>query len=177
MVFHHAIRRLAVDKADGSAEAATVFGPGKSVHIDQSYETAKNYVRQLLPDEADGLSKKRFQIINAWRPIKTVYRDPFGVADANSVPESDLVEAARVYPDRIDATWTIRPNPNHRWYFKYAQKPDEVLMFKCFDSVSLTDGRAKRSPHSAFEDPAHDNLPPRESVEVRTLVFYDEDTE
>lgn len=173
-----------------------MFGPGKSVHIDQSYQTAENTVKYLLPDEADELLKKRFQIINVnkynlffsikfqlrmqsltsliqvWRPIKTILRDPLGVADANSVPESDLVPAARIYPDRIDETWTIKPNPNHRWYFKYTQQPDEVLFIKCYDSVN--DGRAKRIPHSAFSDPAHDHEPPRESVEVRTLVFYDE---
>ena len=28
-----------------------------------------------------------------------------------------------------------RPNPAHRWYFKYAQRPDEVTLIKCFDTV------------------------------------------
>lgn len=173
-IFNDAVRRLAADPTVVSDGKATqqVFGPGKRVHIDQSYTTAENTVRYYLPDEADELLKKRFQIINVWRPIKTIRRDPFALADASTVPESDLLAAARVYPDRTDETWVCRPNPNHRWYFKYAQQPDELLMFKCFDSVN--DGRAKRSPHSAFSDPAHDDEPPRESVECRTLVFYDE---
>lgn len=65
----------------------------------------------------------------------------------------------------------MKPNVNHRWYFKYAQRPDEPLFIKCFDSV--VDGRARRIPHSAFEDPVHEGEAARESIEVRTLVFYD----
>lgn len=56
-IFNHATRRSAVDGPDGP-------GPGKRVHIDQSYQTAENYVRYYLPDEADELLKKHFQIIN-----------------------------------------------------------------------------------------------------------------
>jgi hypothetical protein len=61
-IFHHAIRRLAVDRSDGTI--ANVFGPGKSVHIDQCYETAENHVKMFLPDDAEELLKKRFQLIN-----------------------------------------------------------------------------------------------------------------
>jgi hypothetical protein len=37
----------------------------------------------------------------------------------------------------------------------------------------LDDGRARRIPHTAFVNPAHENERPRESIEVRALVFYD----
>lgn len=109
--------------------------------------------------------------MQVWRPIKTVLRDPLALADAHSVPDSDLVPAALIYPDREGETYAVKPNLNHRWYFKYAQRPDEPLFIKCYDSVD--DGRARRIPHTAFSNPAHDNEPPRESIEVRTLVFYD----
>lgn len=93
------------------------------------------------------------------------------LADAKSVPESDLVPAALIYPDREGETYAVKPNPIHRWYFKYAQRPDEPLFIKCYDSVD--DGRARRIPHTAFGDSAHWDGEPRESIEVRTLVFYD----
>ena len=65
----------------------------------------------------------------------------------------------------------VKANPDHRWYFKYAQQPDEPLLFKCYDSVEDV---ARRNPHSAFWNPAHGmDEPIRESVDVRTLVFYD----
>ena len=48
---------------------------------------------------------------------------------------------------------------------------DEALVFKVFDSE--TDGRARFTAHSAFDDP---NTPAdaqaRESIEVRTLAFF-----
>jgi hypothetical protein len=44
-------------------------------------------------------------------------------------------------------------------------------VFKVFDSA--TDGRARFTPHTSFDDP---NTPPgapaRESIEVRALVFF-----
>jgi len=167
-IFDHTIRRAAADRRDGTT---LTRGPGKRVHIDQSYKASEGRVTHHLPDEADSLLQKRFQIINVWRPIKTVLRDPLGAADAHSVPESDLIPAALIYPDRQGETYVVRPNPEHSWYYKYKQTPAEPLLIKCFDS--LVDGRARRVPHSAFEDPAYEAEAPRESIEVRTLVFYD----
>jgi len=169
-IFDHTIRRAAADNRDGTS-GKIARGPGKRVHIDQTYKASENRVKYHLPDEADELLKKRFQIINVWRPIKTILRDPLALADAHSVPESDLVAAALIYPDREGETFAVKPNPKHQWYFKYAQRPDEPLFIKCFDSVD--DGRPRRIPHSAFTNPAHEDEPPRESIEVRTLVFYD----
>jgi hypothetical protein len=94
------------------------------------------------------------------------------VADAHSVPDSDLIGAALVYPNRRGETYVVKPNPSHRWYFKYAQRPDEVTLIKCYDSVT-SPGVARRVPHSAFINPAEEDKYPRESIEVRTLVFYD----
>ena len=45
------------------------------------------------------------------------------------------------------------------------------LLLKCFDSK--TDGRARFAPHTAFQDPtAPADVLPRESIELRTLVFH-----
>jgi hypothetical protein len=48
---------------------------------------------------------------------------------------------------------------------------EEALVFKVYDS--LTDGRARWTAHSAFDDPtAAPNARPRESIEIRTLAFF-----
>ncbi|KAL2127970.1 hypothetical protein VTI74DRAFT_9907 [Chaetomium olivicolor] len=167
-IFDHTIRR---EKNPNLPDAA-FRGPVRSVHIDQSYPASVARVRYHLPDEAEALLQKRFQIINVWRPIKTILKDPLAIADAHSVAESDLIGAALIYPDRNGETYVVKPNPAHRWYFKYAQRPDEVTLIKCYDSVTAP-GIARRVPHSAFVDPAEEDKPPRESIEVRTLVFYD----
>ncbi len=93
-------------------------------------------------------------------------------ADAHSVAESDLIGAALVYPNRRGETFVVKPSPAHRWYFKFAQQPDEVTLIKCYDSVT-TPGVARRIPHSAFVDPTQEDKESRESIEVRALVFYD----
>jgi hypothetical protein len=49
--------------------------------------------------------------------------------------------------------------------------PDEALLIKCYDSA--TDGRARFAPHTAFIDPSAPwDAPPRESIELRMLVFH-----
>ncbi|KAK4645176.1 hypothetical protein QC761_000610 [Podospora bellae-mahoneyi] len=166
-IFDHTIRR---GSQDNRAPDAGFRGPVRSVHVDQSYEASRQRVRYHLPDEADELLAKRFQIINVWRPIKTIFRDPLGVADAHSVPDSDLIGAALIYPDRAGETYVVKPNSSHKWYFKYAQTPEEVTLIKCFDTE---EGVARRVPHSSFIDPDEEDKAPRESIEVRTLVFYD----
>ena len=61
----------------------------------------------------------------------------------------------------------------HQWYYKDRLTPDEVILIKCFDSK--IDGRARRVPHSAFVDPeAREDEETRESIEVRALVFHED---
>ena len=172
MIFDHTIRRPSKDdrSADPANVSRSIRGPVQRVHIDQSYSAATDRVRHHLPDEADTLLQSRYQIINVWRPIKPIFKDPLGVADANSVPDSDLVGVKLVYPDRVGETYTVKPGEGHEWYYLYGQQTDEVMLIKCFDS--LTDGRARRVPHSAFVNPKTEGEAPRESIEVRALVFY-----
>ncbi|KAL7627314.1 hypothetical protein AAE478_001506 [Parahypoxylon ruwenzoriense] len=147
-------------------------GPLLRAHVDQSYAGAELVLRRHFPGEADELVGRRYQIINLWRPIRPVLKSPLCVASAPSIPESDLVAASIIYPSDRDETWTILPGARHEWYYKHRQRPDEVLLIKCYDSNA--DVPARRAPHSAFEDPETADEEPRESIEARALVFYDE---
>ena len=76
-----------------------------------------------------------------------------------------------VYANRVGETASVQFSPSHRWVYFSGMRPDEVLLIKCHDSA--TDGRARLSFHSAFEDPnTPADAPPRESIELRTLVFF-----
>ena len=177
-IFDHTIRRQSNDKrtVDPNAPAQNPLrGPVQRVHIDQSYNAGPDRVRHHRPADAERLLKGRYQIINVWRPIKTIRKDPLGVADANSVPDDDLLPVELIYPDRVGETYTVRPSDKHRWHYLRAQTPGEVMLIKCFDSK--TDGRARRVPHSAFADQSTEGEAPRESIEVRSLVFHPDDTE
>ncbi|KAJ5824539.1 hypothetical protein N7447_006879 [Penicillium robsamsonii] len=168
-IFDHTVRRSQTDKSIG----AQLRGPVQRVHVDQSYSASKSRVPFHLPDEAPELLKGRYQIINVWRPIKTILKDPLAVADAHSVPDSDLVPLGLIYPDREGETYSVKPDPNIKWYYRYGQTPDLVTLIKCFDSK--LDGRARRVPHTAFVNPETEHEAGRESIEVRALVFHPDD--
>ena len=146
------------------------------MHIDQSYSASLNRVQHHLPELAPKLLKGRVEIINVWRPIHhPILKDPLAVADAHSVPDTDLVPVGLIYPDRRGETYTVKPNKGHKWYFLYGQTPEEVLLIKCFDTK--VDGRARRVPHTAFVNKETEGERPRESIEVRALVFHEDDTD
>ncbi|AEO69905.1 1a92da63-964f-42c1-9ded-d29bf270bd70 [Thermothielavioides terrestris] len=77
-------------------------------------------------------------------------------------------------------TYGVLPNEAHRFYYVKDMAPDEALFIKCFDSWSQGQPGGKKgvsgfTPHTAFVDPATPaGAKPRESIEVRCLVFYDE---
>lgn len=172
-IFDHTIRRQNPDDTSDAATASS-RGPVQRVHIDQSYTAALSRVPYHLPEEADELVKGRVQLINVWRPIKQVQRDPLAVAQADSVAEEDLVPVGLIYPTRNGETLSVRHNEGQKWFYKSGLTPEEVILIKCFDSK--TDGRARRVPHTAFSDPtAAPNAPTRESIEVRALVFHPDD--
>ena len=166
-IFDHTIRR----NAPGPRTADGPRGPIQRVHVDQSRNGSIQRVRHHFPNDANKLLSGRVQIINAWRPLSKVLRDPLALADSGTVPDSDLILTQFIYPDRVGETYEVRWGAGHRWYYKYGMVPEEVMLFKCYDSE--TDGRATRTPHSAFEDPLSSSQDPvRESIEVRALIFH-----
>ena len=170
VVFDHTIRR----RVPGAADRAIGIPrqPVPRVHNDYTVKSGPQRVRDLLGDEADALLQKRFSVINVWRPIRGPVQDsPLAVTDARSVAQHDLVATDLVYPDRLGEIYYVKFNPQHKWFYAPAMRNDEVMLIKCYDSVE--DGRARFVPHSAFVDPTTPRgAAPRESIELRTLVFY-----
>ncbi|KAH8599195.1 methyltransferase-like protein [Bisporella sp. PMI_857] len=169
-IFNHKVRRGPTQWHHLGLKNLANRGPVTKTHVDQSYAGAEMRLRFELPEEAAELVKKRYQIINVWRPIRTILKDPVAVADANTVPDEDLVAAVMVENGYHGEQWVVRHSPNHQWYFKHGLSPEEVLLIKCFDSRESV---ARRALHSAFEDPEYRDLESRQSIEVRCLVLYD----
>jgi len=170
-IFDHTLRRRVVGTQDRAVDAPRQ--PSNRVHVDHTGKSGPQRIRDFLGAGAELLLKGRAQVINLWRPIRGPLRDaPLTVCDARSVAPDDLVPSDLVYRDRVGETYAVRYNPNHRWYYVSEMQPDEALLLKCFDSE--TDGRARFMPHTAFIDPtAPADVMPRESIELRTFVFYD----
>ncbi|ESK84359.1 7alpha-cephem-methoxylase p8 chain related protein [Moniliophthora roreri MCA 2997] len=174
VLFDHTIRRRRDDNTDLDPKKR---GPGSRVHVDQTPFSAANRVRRHLPaDEAEERLKHRFQIINLWRPIShPAYDWPLALCDFRSINyNEDLVPADLVYREMVGETFGVKFNAKHEWKYVKGLTPSEAILIKCFDS--LENGEvAVLTPHSAFEDPSTpENAPPRESIEVRALVFYDD---
>jgi hypothetical protein len=146
--------------------------PAKRVHNDYTEASGPQRVRDLLPKEAERLLKRRFAVVNVWRPLHGPLRDsPLALCDARSMAPTDFVDTDLKYPDRTGEIQSVTHSASHRWFYLAHMEPDEVVFIKCFDSA--TDGRARFTAHGAFDDPtAPANARPRESIEARTLVFF-----
>jgi hypothetical protein len=172
VVFDHTIRRRehgVEDRTPGIPRQ-----PVTRIHGDYTEVSGPQRVRDLMGSEAEELLLRRFAIVNVWRPIRgPLYDAPLAVCDAASVADGDLVPQDLIYRDRTGEIYGLTFNPAHRWYYAPAMRADEALLLKCFDS--RRDGRARFMPHTSFGDPnAPVDMLPRESIELRTLVFFDE---
>jgi len=173
VIFDHTVRRNDPNHASDKQFTRKAVD---QVHVDQTPSAAARRVERHLPaEEVPKLLKGRYQIINLWRPIRhEAYDRPLAVCDYRSLDvKNDLVPSTLRYPNYDGETFNVRYNPDHRWKYWKGMTPDELILIKCADSI--TDGSvAVCTPHTSFEDPTKPaNAKFRESIEVRTLVFYD----
>ncbi|KIK56991.1 hypothetical protein GYMLUDRAFT_46600 [Collybiopsis luxurians FD-317 M1] len=173
VLFDHTIRRRRPGQLDSDPSKRQ---PVSNVHVDQTTQSATNRVFRHLPEsEARELVKKRFQIINLWRPIShAAYDWPLTLCDYRSVDRKrDLTPIALIYPDREGETYGVKYHPDHRWKYMKGMTPDELVLIKCHDTIQ-DESVSVLTPHTAFEDSSTpEGSPLRESIELRALVFYD----
>jgi hypothetical protein len=149
--------------------------PASIVHNDY---TARSGAKRLVdyfaddPEEAENLMQRRFAIVNVWRSIAgPIYNHALVLCDAASVAPEDLVAVERRAEERIGELQVALHNPQQQWFHFPEMQMDEALLFKTFDSE--TDGRARFTIHSSFDDPdAPNDAPARESIETRCLLFF-----
>lgn len=177
LVFDHNLRSASSDRQTRRGVQAPVDG----AHCDYSATSGPRRAQELL--EAHGqsqLSDHRVALMNVWRPLTEPVQDrPLAVCHPGSVATDDFVETDIDHygeddlsrPRHSGQIYSLRYNPQHRWFYASDMRSDEMLVFKTYDS--LTDGTARFTAHTAF---AHPHCPvefvPRESIEVRTVVAY-----
>jgi hypothetical protein len=167
VVFDTTVRSARVEQPGGA-----VREPARRLHNDYTEKSGPQRVRDLLPDEAAEFLKRRFALVNVWRPIVGPLLDtPLALCDARTIAASDFVATDLKYPNRTGEIYSVTFSPEHRWYYFPRMQRDEAVLIKCYDSAK--DGRARFTAHGAFDDPTTPaNTPPRESIEARTLVFF-----
>ena len=168
LVFDHNVRNT--DRAQKGSELSQA--PVHFVHNDYTLRSGPQRVRDLVGgDEVEALLRRRFAVINVWRPIRgPVQRSPLAFCDASSLAQRDFVPTDLRYRDRVGEVYSLTYRPDHRWFYYPRMQATEALLLKCYDSDPK---RACFTAHTAIEDPSSPTgAAARESIEVRTLAFF-----
>jgi len=172
IVFDHTIRSKVNEQQQTTEHTTTQRAPVMIVHCDYTPVSGPLRVRQLLPDEAEELLKRRVAFYNFWKPLKRrVEEKPLAMCDVTSASQDDMLKMTLRYRERTGEIFVMRHSSAHRWWYFPKMTPENVVLLKTYDSE--TDGRARFLGHSAFEDPATPpDAPTRESIEIRTMAFF-----
>lgn len=168
-VFDHTLR--VEDEAKRRAHGTRL--PVSVVHNDYTEQSGPQRVRDVLaPETAERLMTGRFAMVNVWRSFgASAERFPLAAADGRTVPPTDYVAVDLVYPNRIGEVYYNAHSNGQRWFYFARMQRNETMLLKCFDSAR--DGRTRYTAHTGFANPhAPADTPPRESIEVRTLLSF-----
>lgn len=168
VVFDHTLRSGAAAEQEGKHARE----PVQVVHNDYTEWSGPERLRVALPDEAEALLKRRFSIVQVWRPMQgPSLRDPLTLCDAQTLGDGDLIRAERRHLDRVGEIYQLAYNPAHRFVYFPRMVRDEAIVFVVYDSEK--DGRARFTPHTSFADPTTPvDAPPRTSLELRLLALF-----
>lgn len=170
LVFDHTLRRRLPSDLK---QQTTVKRPAVMlVHSDFTPKSGPQRVRDILPDEAEELLKRRVAFYNVWKPLfNRVEELPLALCDARSSSAADMLTMDLKYRERTGEIYVMRHSPRHRWCYFPLMTPQQAVLLKTYDSE--TDGRARFVGHSAFEHPATaPDAVKRQSIEVRTMAFF-----
>lgn len=172
IVFDHNVRNAERAQQNQNNAKEPVLRVHNDFTAKSGYTRARSVLEALKIEDAEALLQHRFSIVNLWRPIaEPVQEHPLAICNAQSMAKTDLVASDLVYRDRVGETYHITYNPTHEWFYFPQMQKHEVVLIKCFDSSKNISARF--TAHTAFEDPTSlPDAPPRESIELRTLVFY-----
>jgi len=160
-------RRVDYGEHAGSIPAA------QFVHLDNTHASARVWAEPLA--ESLGESLDNAIIYNVWKPTTPPPQDfPLAVADLNSIPTEDHVEAAVVeeFPDRtiVSPYVALLHSPAQTYYYFPDVDLDESVVFV---GLHLDPARKMGCAHSAFRHPEPGAVrEPRRSIESRVLAFF-----
>lgn len=169
LIFDHTLRSCDPEKQEGHFARE----PVSMAHNDYTAWSGPQRVRDLLPaKEAAERLGRRVSILQVWRPIRgPVEAWPLAFCHPSFVGTSDLIASERRHPNRVGEIYLLAANSEHLWLYFPVMTTEEALLFRCYDS--MTDGRVRFTPHASFDDPTTPSQArPRESIEIRALVFY-----
>jgi len=174
--------------ASGYTHRGGVQPPAGEAHVDFMPTRAESLAGAIYEKHfPDGKGFSRFIASSLWRTFSPPPQDcPLALCDARSVQAEEGIPNTMFIVDRLPDEQTMlgeMPNeatapaaaifhysPRHRWWYFSNMTRDEVVMFKFHDSDRT---KALRTPHTAFRDPSFPDARPRESIELRTLAYFE----
>lgn len=145
-------------------------------HADVTKASAEAFLAETLKGLGRAVAPYgRMAVYQTWQVISPPPHDStLAFVDSRTVKDADFVfndchfgTSGTVWDDFESRI--ARFSPDHRWYYFSNVQPDEVLVFKGYDTAN-TDG--DNYIHGAIDNPADDVLP-RSSVECRYAVLWD----
>ena len=149
----------------------------QGIHADMS-PAVEGRFRRIVPDD------RHFESINIWRSAipQTVRMMPLAVCDMRSVRIDDIVFGdgqntgnIKQYTKVVDQR--LIHGPHQRWYYFPDMTPDEVLLFRQYDTRQEI-LNLRTVFHTAVADPnTPEDAPMRSTIEVRMQAIYGPDTD
>lgn len=183
-IFEHTVRKRHETFPISTGEAYRWNQPTSIAHVDTTTPWAVDMAKRLNPDEKE-LGAHRLQCVNMWKPLKGPVRDwPLALCDPASMDVNNGMEPCDlVYPDYVVENRQLYWNERLDWWWCPDQQEGEAWIFLQSDTDPSTrpgmfvkhPGQIAADystvPHTAF-DLGLDGEP-RESIELRALVFYE----
>ena len=162
--------------------------PAADAHVDMTPDRAERMAQAIYGRGfPDGKGYSRFIASSFWRTFSEPPQDyPLAVCESGSVgaqegvpntmfvvdalPSQEAMLGDQPGEDAVPAAAIFHYNPNHRWWYFSNMTRDEAILLKFHDSDRT---KAWRTPHTAFHDPSFPNARTRESIEFRTVAFFE----
>jgi hypothetical protein len=175
-------------QTSGYTHRGGVQPPAGEAHVDFTPARAEPLARAVYEKTfPGGKGFSRFIASSLWRTFSEPPQDyPLAVCDAGSVgrdegtpntmfivdelPDEKAMLGALENEKSAPAAAIFHFNPAHRWWYFSGMTRDEVLVFKFHDSDT---SKALRTPHTAFHDSSFASPKTRESIEFRTIAYFE----
>lgn len=156
---------------------AGAIGPSRWTHMDYTQAAAYKWVDWVEAWEDRQLRQyPRFAVLQTWRCLTPPPADnTLVLCDASTLEAGDCIVFDACVREPYDEPGNVfesqftKFNAGQRWYYFSGLAPDELIIFKGFDSDPA---RNAMPPHNSIDLPG-DSASPRVSVEARFFAFFD----
>jgi hypothetical protein len=178
----------AAQKVEGYQHRGGIQPPAGEAHVDLNTATARRMAEFTYNKHfPDGPGYRRFLISSYWRTFSPPPQDvPLALCDGRTsfggeeksntlfvvdeFPEGEALTAPVEGEEAMIAASIFSHSPAMRWWYFSNMTRDDVLLFKFHDSDH---SHAWRCPHTAFHDHSFADANIRESIEVRSVAFWE----